>query len=208
MNLDLLEQTIRWAGQIGVIAALGVIFLGIWRGTRRPLRQPHGLAPNLLRSPIFYLSASLLYFGLCYLLWIPLRISLSPAIQGIALIFGSLLFFSGLGLILWGRQSLGRQYNVSTGLGASLFIDHQLITSGPYAFVRHPMYLGILITGMGGILLYRTWTAVFVTANFFGLIIRAKREEEAMSKEFGEEWRNYCRRVPAFFPHMRKEQGL
>ena len=208
MNLGLLERAIGLIGLLGVIFVLGFIFYGIWQGTRRPLHQMHGLAPKLLRSPLFFIFSSILYFGLCYLLWLPFPIMLSPATQDITLILGSLLFFSGLGLILWGRLTLGTLYNVSTSLGAPLFVDHQLITSGPYAFVRHPMYFGILLTGMGGILLYRTWTMVFFAANFLGLVIRAKQEEESLSKIFGEQWQAYCKRVPAFFPQVGKERNL
>ena len=206
MNLNMLERTIGWIGLVGVIFVLSVIFYGLWRGTKRPLHQTNGLAPKLLRSPIFYIFSSALYFGLCYILWLPFQITLSPAAQGITLILGSLLFFSGLGLILWGRLTLGKLYNASTSLGASLFIDHQLITTGPFAFVRHPMYFGILLTGMGGILLYRTWTMVFFAANFLGLIVRAKREEEALAKEFDKQWQTYSSRVPAFLPGLRKDR--
>ena len=206
MNLIMLERTIGWIGLVGVIFVLSVIFYGLWRGTKRPLHQTNGLAPKLLRSPIFYIFTSALYFGLCYLIWLPFPIILSPVVQTIALILGSLLFFSGLGLILWGRLTLGKLYNASTSLGAPLFMDHQLITTGPFAFVRHPMYLGILLTGMGGIFLYRTWTMVFLAANFFGLLIRTKREEEALAKEFGDQWQAYSIRVPAFLPGLKKDR--
>lgn len=189
----------------GAIVVLSFIFYGLGRGTKRPLIQAHGLSSKLLRSPIFYVSSSILYFGLCYLLWIPIQIKFSSAVHAVTLILGSLLFFSGLGLILWGRLTLGKHYNVSTSRDAPLYIDHKLITTGPYAYVRHPMYLGILLTGVGGILLYRTWTMVFFTANFFGLIIRAKREEESLLKEFGDKWHEYCKCIPAFLPRIRKK---
>lgn len=107
--------------------------------------------------------------------------------------------------MLWGRLALGEDYYVSTSRGAPLFIGHKLITSGPFAYVRHPIYLGMLLTGIGGILLYRTWTMVFIAANFLGLIIRARREEEALAMEFGERWSEYRKRVHAFIPRIRKE---
>jgi len=206
MNLVTFERIIRGIGFIGVFIVLCVIFYGLWCGTRYPLRQTKGLAPKLLGSPIFYLITSLLYFGLCYILWRPIQIKPSPQVQVTALILGSMLFFLGLGLILWGRLTLGKLYFVSTSFGAPLFADHQLITSGPFAFVRHPMYLGILLTGIGGIFLYQTWTMVFFAVNFLGLVNRAKREEEVLLKEYGEQWQTYCMRVPAFVPRLGKKR--
>ena len=150
MNLANLENIIRWIGLAGTIFVLAVLFWGIGKGIKHPLQPGKGLAPKLLRSYFFYLVTSILYFGLCYLLWIPLPIQLTGIAQLIALIIGSLLFIGGLGLILWGRLTLGHFYNVSTSQGAPLYADHQLITSGPFAYVRHPMYMGILITGIGG----------------------------------------------------------
>lgn len=76
------------------------------------------------------------------------------------------------------------------------------MTSGPYALVRHPMYLGILLTGLGGILLYRTWTLVFIALTGMGLVLRARREEQVLAAEFGQAWQDYCLRVPVFSPRI------
>ncbi len=88
------------------------------------------------------------------------------------------------------------------GLGAQLFAGHRLVTGGPYGLVRHPMYLGILFTGLGGILLYRTWTLAFIALTGIGLVLRARREEQVLAAEFGQAWQDYCRRVPVFFPRI------
>jgi protein-S-isoprenylcysteine O-methyltransferase Ste14 len=118
-------------------------------------------------------------------------------------VLGVVLYFPGLAFVLWGRLTLGRLYNVSTSLGAPLYTDHRLITHGPFAIVRHPMYLGIGAAAVGGLMIYRTWTLVFLAVNFLGLAVRARREEQALVAEFGEEWRAYCRRVPAWIPRLK-----
>ena len=156
----------------------------------------------LLRSPIFYLFTSLGYFGLCWLLWRPIPFALSDSMRIAVLVLGGLLYFAGLGLVAWGRLALGGQYFVSTSQAAQLFAGHRLVTAGPYAVVRHPMYLGILLAGLGGILLFRTWTLVFFSLNFLGLLVRARREEQVLAAEFGEQWRDYCQKVPAYFPRI------
>jgi protein-S-isoprenylcysteine O-methyltransferase Ste14 len=95
-------------------------------------------------------------------------------------------------------------FNVSSGFGVQLYADQRLITRGPFAIVRHPMYLGVLIAALGAILIYRTWTPVFAALNFLGLIYRARREEQILAAEFGEQWAAYCRNVPAWIPRFRR----
>jgi protein-S-isoprenylcysteine O-methyltransferase Ste14 len=65
------------------------------------------------------------------------------------------------------------------------------------------MYLGLQVAAIGGLLLYRTWTFVFITVNFLALAIRAKREEQALAMEFGDQWEAYVRCVPAWIPRFR-----
>jgi protein-S-isoprenylcysteine O-methyltransferase Ste14/membrane protease YdiL (CAAX protease family) len=202
--LDWVEKGIGWAGGLAAGLTLAVIFLGIWRGTQRATGKSIGRLPGWLSRPAFYVAASLVYFSLCWLLWRPLPLLLSPQTRIFCLVTGALTFFIGLAWVLWGRLTLGRQYFVSTPLGAGLFEQHRLVRHGPYALVRHPMYIGILLTGVGGILLYRTWTLVFVASHFFGLIVRAHREEQALAGEFGEEWQAYYQQVPRFFPNLRQ----
>ncbi len=200
--LEWLEMGFGWAGGLGALGTLGVIFYGIWRGLQRSTGRTVGQVPGLLHKPLFYVFASLAYFGLCYWMWQPLPLALSPEARTTALLSGALVFFAGLGFVLSGRLALGKLYFVSSSIGAQLFAGHRLVTSGPYAFVRHPMYLGILLTGLGGILLYRTWTLVFIALTGIGLVLRARREEQVLAAEFGQAWQDYCRKVPAFFPRI------
>ena len=137
------------------------------------------------------------------LLWIPLP---GVPFTVTVTILGALLCFSGLAFALWGRFALGSMYFISTNLGAQTFAGHCLVTNGPYAIVRHPMYLGIIVAAFGSLMLYQTWTTVFLIV--IGLIVvrRGLREEEVLAKTFGAEWIEYRRRVPMLFPRfLRKE---
>jgi len=198
--LSVFERWVRFLGGLAAGGALAVIFYGLWRGLQRPVGRTSGHPPSFLRQPVFYLLAAIGYFGILYLLWRPLPVSLSVQARLLALLLGALLYFPGLGLIVWGRLALGKYYFVSSSLGAQLSQSHRLITHGPYAIMRHPMYTGILLVGLGGILFYRTWAFVFFALNFLGMIVRARREEEALREEFGDQWLEYCRRVPRWFP--------
>jgi protein-S-isoprenylcysteine O-methyltransferase Ste14 len=204
MTLDTVEQWMRWIGAADTLVTLAVVLLGLARSLARPRGRAIGRANQMLRLPT-YILISIGYFGLWYLLWKPIPIALSPAAHIVALALGALLLFPGLGLVLWGRLVLGKMYNVSSALGAQLYADQQLITHGPYAIVRNPMYVGIIAATLGGLLIYRTWSLVFALT-FFGLVIRARREEQVLAAEFGQQWADYCQQVPGWIPRFRKRE--
>jgi protein-S-isoprenylcysteine O-methyltransferase Ste14 len=64
------------------------------------------------------------------------------------------------------------------------------------------MYVGALAMGLGGLLLYRTWTLVMLALCTLVFFRRARREEDALSAEFGQQWADYARRVPAWIPRI------
>jgi protein-S-isoprenylcysteine O-methyltransferase Ste14 len=174
--------------------------------TSTPPGRTTGVATQVLRLPLQAILG-LLWFGLCFVLWRPVPLTLTVPTRTVALVLGVLLYFPGLTLYLWGAKTLGGMYKVSSGLGVQLNVEHRLVTHGPFALVRHPLYLGLQIAAVGGLLLYRTWTFVFVAVNFLGLVIRARREEEALAAEFGEQWKVYAQCVPAWIPRFRRQAG-
>ena len=199
------ETIIQWLGGFLAYAALGIVLYGVWRGIQRQAGRTVGLAGNWLRSWWFYLASSLFFFGIAYWGWKPLPLTFSPTIQIVVLIIGALLYFPGMLFLLWARVTLGKNYFVSTGFGAQLFKGHQLVTSGPYVIVLHPMYAGLILAALGSLLIYTTWTTVYFACFAPLMFVRARREETALSLEFGENWREYCKRVPTFIPRFRKE---
>jgi protein-S-isoprenylcysteine O-methyltransferase Ste14 len=185
-----------------MLAVLVQVLAGIVRGLRRPRGRATGQATRILRART-YLLVSIPYFALCAWLWQPIRVGLSVPARSAALGLGAPVYFLGLSLVLWGRLTLGEMYNASSGLGVQLYADHRLITNGPYAFVRHPIYLGIVLAALGGLALYRTWTLVFLLANALGVLaLRGRREEEALAAEFGASWAEYSRSVPFVMPRL------
>jgi protein-S-isoprenylcysteine O-methyltransferase Ste14 len=204
MNISLFDLIIRWLGGLLAYSILGILFYGIWRGTRRQAGRTTGLNGGWLRSPWFFLASALLFFDVCYFGWIPLRWTVSPQTRVWVLVIGSLLYFPGMLFALWGRLALGKNYFVSTGFGAQLFEGHQLVTSGPFAIVRNPMYSGFIVAAIGALLIYSTWMTLIFACLSPLTSLRARREEVALSAEFGEQWTQYCKRVPAFFPRLKR----
>ncbi len=199
-----IERGVRRIGGVAMLVTLITVFVGLGRGLRRPRGRTTGRAARILRLST-YILISIPYFGACFFMWRPLRVTLSLPVRLLALILGALLYFPSMALVLWGRLTLGEMYNVSSGFGVQLYADHRLITRGPYGYVRHPMYLGLLLASLGGLLLYRTWTLVFLLSNALAVIaFRGRREEQALAAEFGEQWQEYCRRVPFLIPCVQR----
>jgi protein-S-isoprenylcysteine O-methyltransferase Ste14 len=80
---------------------------------------------------------------------------------------------------------------------------HQLVTKGPYAYIRHPMYLAVILACWGGLLLYQTWIMLVFALMMFGVVYRGYKEEEALAQYFGIQWEFYRRSVPGWIPRMR-----
>ena len=115
-----------------------------------------------------------------------------------------IIFLIGLFLALWARWVLGTMYGVSTGSSAPLQEKHRLIQRGPYALIRHPMYLGYWLVMFGVLLTYRTWTPLLLlimTVPSFHR--RARREEISLEEMFGEEYQAYVKNVPMFLPNWK-----
>jgi protein-S-isoprenylcysteine O-methyltransferase Ste14 len=200
MNLNLIETLLRLSGGLLAYATLAIGFYGIWRGTRRPAGRTSGRAAGWLRSALFYCLATAGFLGFSILFWKPLPLDLPSGARLALLIAGSLIYFPGIVFLLWARLVLGKMYFVSTSFGAQLYADHKLVTRGPFAVVRHPMYLGLIAAALGSLLLYQTWMALAYALFAPFVLRRARGEDQALAAEFGEEWRSYSQRVPTFIP--------
>jgi protein-S-isoprenylcysteine O-methyltransferase Ste14 len=207
MSLNPAEIALRWMGGIMTYSILAVILYGVWRGTRRPAGRITGTNETWLRSPWFYLVTTALFIWAGYLLWRSLSLTISPTAHIWMQATGSLLYFPGILLVLWGRLALGKNYFVSSGFGAQLFAEHQLVTSGPFSFVRHPMYAGLILAAFGSLLVYTTWTTLLFACFAPLTTVRIRHEEDALASEFGGEWHAYCRWIPALIPRFSKSSS-
>lgn len=81
---------------------------------------------------------------------------------------------------------------------------HTLATTGPYASMRHPQYVGFILILIGFLLQWPTLLTLIMFPILVVMYVRlARREEREVSAEFGEVYRRYAANTPAFFPRLR-----
>jgi len=114
---------------------------------------------------------------------------------------GLILGIASLPLILWVQAALGS--NFSTTLLVRQ--DHDLVTQGPYRWVRHPMYTVLFVHLVALLLLSANWFIGGLPLLAFTLIVatRLKDEERVMAEKFGPAYMDYMRRTGRFLPRLK-----
>ena len=111
---------------------------------------------------------------------------------------GLVLFASGLGFAIWARLNIGRNW----GTPMSQKDQPELVTSGPYHLVRHPIYSGILIAGVGtAVALDWSWLIAVVLAGVY-FVYSATVEERYMGAQFPDTYPAYKRSSKMFVPFI------
>jgi len=122
-----------------------------------------------------------------------------PEQEGGVAFAGAMLAFTGALLVAWARASLGRLFSPQLGVQQ----DHELITTGPYGVVRHPIYLGAIDFTLGSALFWNDMALVGVAAVLTVCFAAQLRiEERLFAAHFGEAWEEYRKAVPALFPRI------
>lgn len=201
--IDRAEALARATAAIPVFAATAMAVLGLRHARRQP--RGRGVGTPYREIPLaFFLIVGSAYAALSVRAWRPLPLRFSGQVRWLATAAGLSLYGTGMGFVFAGRLALGNMYNLSATTGAELYVDQRLVTSGPFQVVRHPMYFGAVLAGIGALLLYRTWTLLVICLHLPVLFVRARREEEVLEQEFGDEWRAYRANVPAGVPGLRR----
>jgi protein-S-isoprenylcysteine O-methyltransferase Ste14 len=110
---------------------------------------------------------------------------------------GCALGLTSVGLFAWAHAILGRFWSPHLQLRPG----HRLITGGPYARIRHPIYSAIVGWLMSIGLMAANWTAfVFAALAALHFLLKIKGEEKMMLEEFGDEYREYMKRTARLLP--------
>ncbi len=176
-----------------------IVFLLYWQIKAVNTKATQRLEPaasRLLRALAFLIVITLLSTTRIPLPWLYLQlwpVGLLPFWLGAAVIVASLLF------AVWAREHLGRNWSRSVTIKQ----DHELITSGPYAAVRHPIYTGILAGFLGTAIALSQLRGVIAFVLIF-LVFWAKfrMEEQWMRSQFGATYAAYAHQTAALVPFL------
>ena len=122
------------------------------------------------------------------------RVNTDPWLAGIGLV----LFALGLGFAIWARVHIGRNW----GTPMTRKDEPELVTSGPYRLVRHPIYSGILVAGIGtAVALSWVWLAAVVLGGIY-FVYSATVEERYLGEQFPDDYPRYRRSTKMLVPFL------
>lgn len=178
---------------------LWLLWLGYWwllgRRVKAVARSEAPLSRLLHLVPLFLAAL---------LMWLPhfpvpvLGARFMPLLAW-AFWLGAALTVAGLLFSVWARNHIGTNWSAIVTIKQ----DHQLIISGPYALVRHPIYTGLLLAFIGSALARGEWRGVLAVVIAFAAFWRKLRlEERWMHEQFGDAYSAYSSRVAALIPFI------
>lgn len=114
--------------------------------------------------------------------------------------FGVLLALLGLGLLQWSHYALGQNWSDQP----RLLKDQEFITSGPYRWIRHPIYAAFLLILGSTLLITANWLVggLWILSTSLDISARISFEESRMLAQFGAGYQEYCAHTGALFPRL------
>ncbi len=182
-----------------ICSYLWLLFFVVWMiAALNTKRTQERISPGrVLRYGIFViLGYSLMFSSAFNTPWLQYRLfPRSVALDSIAVC----ITVAGIAFAFWARAYLGRNWSSAPMIRE----NHQLIRSGPYRLVRHPIYTGILTAMIGTFLANgKVRGALAVVFVWVAWTVKSRIEEEFMVRTFGAEYEEYRRTTGALFPRF------
>jgi protein-S-isoprenylcysteine O-methyltransferase Ste14 len=174
-------------------------FLTVWALAAlrlKPVKMRDAFGPRLLQIALSSAAAFLLFSH--FPAQSSMRARFMPPVYGVE-ILGIILSWIGAAVAVWARLQLGANWSATV----TRKVGHQLISTGPYAYMRHPIYSGMLLAVLGTVLVlgeWRGWVALALVAVAF--TIKAKREERFLADEFGGGYEQYRQSAGFLLPRL------
>lgn len=114
-------------------------------------------------------------------------------------IMGSVVFASGAGLAMRARHALGPNWSGRVRLQS----EQQIVESGPYRAIRHPIYFGGLLATMGScLILGYAFSFAYFALSVFGLVRKSKQEEKLLASQLPDRYGHYKQRNKMLIPYV------
>ena len=180
----------------GLWIAFGALWL-VWAIRTKPAQVREGVSSRLSYMVLTIAAFYAMFSGDVAEGW--LRTPLIPA-NAWTQILGVAITAAGLAFAVWARAYLGGNWSSTV----TVKVGHQLVRSGPYRWVRHPIYSGLILAMLGTALERRQVRGLMaVVLVYAGFKIKSKIEERAMAATFGPEYDDYTRSTGAIIPRVR-----
>ena len=178
---------------------LWIAFIIYWRIKAADAKTTQRLEPvasRILRAITLLIAIVLFSTTRIPLRWLYLQLwpaGLWPFWLGAAVMVAGLLF------AVWAREHLGRNWSQAVTIKQG----HELITTGPYAVVRHPIYTGMLAGLLGTAIALSQVRGFMAFVIFFVMFwLKLRKEEQWMRSQFGETYATYAHQTAALVPYV------
>ena len=112
---------------------------------------------------------------------------------------GLLMTIAGVAFAVWARVAIGSNWSGTVTVKQ----NHELIRTGPYALVRHPIYTGIMFAAFGTAIFHGEVQSLIVLLAIFSVLVpKMRAEERLMTEQFGTEYTNYRQKTKALVPFL------
>jgi len=179
-----------------IIPTLWIAWLIYWWSSSRNVKPTRVAEPlrSQLRHRVPIIFAAIL---LAAPRWVPRVLMRRFLPEGTFFpVLGTVMLAAGLGFSVWARRHLGRNWSTQVVVKE----DHTLIRTGPYRYVRHPIYTGILLGFLGMVATIGEWRGVLAFLCVLVSFAVQSRQEEARMRETFPEYAQYQRETKALVP--------
>jgi protein-S-isoprenylcysteine O-methyltransferase Ste14 len=177
----------------GIVTVSWLCFIGYWliasRGTKRTIGRASGDRGTGLRV-VVTLAVALLASGIGP--HTPADVDEAMGVLGAALCAG------GVALAIWARFHLGPNW----GMPGSIKADPELVTSGPYQVVRHPISIGVVVAMAGTALVHGMAWLLLAAAFLVYFLTSAAAEEREMARQFPDQYPAYREHTKKLIPYI------
>ena len=183
-----------------VTTGLWIVFCVVW------LIAAFGVKRNIVSRPVWCRLPVRVAVAAILLLVLARRMNDHLFLAGVAAllaspiiaVIGTVLCAAGIAIAVWARIVLGANW----GMPITLKQGHELVTTGPYAHVRHPIYSGVLLAMLGSALVISVLWAAVLLLNAAQFFYAARKEEKLMLKTFPTEYADYMGRTKMIIPFV------